>query len=155
MYAAVNTGDNLLHFKHLGATVSITCTSVQPELTRLELRSANTALSGTFSLSEVAGNKVVRQKSGSGSVEVNFSLSQEGTVSVTVPVPVGTYPISICLGNDSDHEMLVVSSSGDMTFERAHRYQLKAFDYMTERFAFADGSIEGLTIMDDSAVWQN
>lgn len=154
MYAAVNAGDNLLHFKHLGASVSITCTSVQPELTRLELRSANTAFSGSFELTEVAGNKLIQQKSGSGTVVVNFSLSQEGTVSVTIPVPVGNYPISICLGNDSNHEMLVLSSSGNISFERAHRYKLKAFDYMTERFAFANGgNIESLSLTDDSANW--
>lgn len=153
MYATVNQGDNLLHFKHLGATVAITVTGVQPELTRLELRSATTALSGNFDLAEEAGNKVIRQKSGESAAVVHFSLAQEGTVSVTLPVPVGTYPISICLGNDSNHALLVVSSSGNMTFERAHRYKLKAFDYMTERFAFEENALENLSLEDDSVNW--
>ncbi|MBR6346198.1 MAG: fimbrillin family protein [Bacteroidales bacterium] len=153
MYAPVNEGDNTLHFKHLGAALTITCTSVQPELDRLELRSAGTTLSGRFDLSTVSGNQLIQQKTGNGTAEVRFSLSEEGTVSVTIPIPVGTYPVSICLGNDTDHEMLVVSSSSDMTFERAHRYKLKAFDYMTERYAFAGGTMESLTVEDDSVNW--
>lgn len=153
MYAPVNKGDEILHFKHLGATVRVSLTGVQPELTRLELRSASTALSGRFDLTAVSGNQVIQSKSGSGTVVVNFSLSSEGSVSATIPVPVGTYPISICLGNDSDHEMLVITSTGSLTFERAHRYKLSTIDYMTERFAFADGGIESLTEIDDSANW--
>ena len=40
-----------------------------------------------------------------------------------------------------------------MTFERAHRYKLKAFDYMTERFAFEENALENLSLEDDSVNW--
>ena len=153
MYAPVSSADPLLHFKHLGAMVNLTVTRLQPEVTRLELRSGSTLLSGRFDLTTVSGNQVICQQSGSGSVAATLSLSEVGTVCVTFPVPTGSYPISICLRN-ADSEFLVISSSGSLSFERANRYKLKAFDYMTERFAFDSGeSVESLTVEDDSANW--
>lgn len=154
MYAPVSEGDKTLHFKHLGAMVNITVTRVQPEVTRLELRSAATPLSGRFDLATVSGNQVIESASGSGSVVVSLSLSEEGTLSVTLPVPTGSYPISICLGNESDHEMLVVSSSGSISFNRANRYLINPFDYLEKRYCFASGEpIESLSIENDSSNW--
>ena len=154
MYAPVNEGDKTLHFKHLGALVTITVTRLQAEVTRLELKSGSTSLSGRFDLTTVSGNQVISQVSGSGSAVVSLSLSGEGTVSVTLPVPTGAYPISICLGNNSDHEMLVLNSSGSLSFERANRYNLKAFDYMSERYALNSGEpLESLTVENDSSNW--
>lgn len=155
MYASVSQGDQTLHFKHLGAMITVTVSRLQPEVTRLELRSGATLLSGRFDLSSDSGNQVIRQVSGNGSVVVSLSLSQEGTLSVTLPVPTGTYPISVCLGNDAEHEMLLLSSSGNLSFERANRYKLKPFDYMVERFAFESGEpVESLGIENDSQNWE-
>lgn len=153
MYAPVSAGDQLLHFKHLGAMVSVTVTRVLEEVTRLELRSGSTLLSGRFDLTTVSGNPEICQQSGSGSVAVGLSLSGEETVCVTFPVPTGSYPISICLGN-AGGDLLVISSSGSLTFDRANRYKIKAFDYMTERYAFDSGvAVEALSLEDDSANW--
>lgn len=153
MYAPVSAGDRLLHFKHLGAMVNLTVTRVQPEVTRLELRSGSTLLSGRFDLATVSGHQAICQQSGSGSVAVSLSLSEEGTVSVTFPVPTGSYPISICLGN-AGGDLLVISSSGSLSFDRANRYKLKTFDYMTARYAFDSGEpVESLSVEDDSANW--
>lgn len=153
MYAPVSAGDHLLHFKHLGAMVNLTVTRLQPEVTRLELRSGSTLLSGRFDLATVSGHQAICQQSGSGSVAVSLSLSEEGTVSVTFPVPTGSYPISICLGN-AGGDLLVISSSGSLSFDRANRYKLKTFDYVTARYAFDSGEpVESLIVEDDSANW--
>lgn len=154
MYAAVKEGDKILHFKHLGAMISITITGVGPELTRLDLRSGEKALSGRFDLAVSGGNQVIQAVSGSAATAVSFSYPESGTLSVTLPVPVGEYPISICLGTETDPELLVVSSTGSLAFERAHRYLLKPVDYMQARYGAGNGSMESLTVMDDSANWE-
>lgn len=153
MYAAVREGDKVLHFKHLGAMISITVTGVRPELTRLELRSGEMSLSGRFDLTDSGGNQVIQATPGSAATAVSFSFTEIGTLSVTLPVPVGMYPVSISLGTDAEPHLLVVSTAGALTFERAHRYLLKPVDYMQARYSAGSGSIEGLTVIDDSTNW--
>ena len=152
MFAAVDKDDKVLHFKHLGALLTIMVERAQPQLTRLTLRSPGTGLSGTFDLS---AKKEVAGKPGNGTVGVSFSLSQEGTLSITLPLPTGTYPLSVCLGNQENPDMLVLSTASSLTFERAGHYRLRSFDYLTERYAIEENAgMETLTLEDESSLWE-
>lgn len=123
MYAVIDRGSNILHFKHPVAFLTITILDADPSMDRITVSSPATSLSGTFPLTDASGEKVLPITEGSGSVTVNFSISSTQDVHFTIPIPVGQYSVTFAAGNASNPQMLK-RKTDEVDFRRASLYRL-------------------------------
>lgn len=121
MYAQVEENTELLSFRHLGALVELTLTTVPEGAIALVLSSPTVSLSGNFGISGSPAE--IQAAPGSGAVRVTFPATAGGeSITVTVPVPVGSYPLSIALDSSSNTLFSLVGSE-NINFQRAHLYK--------------------------------
>ena len=131
MYAPVNEGSDLLHFKHLGAYLTIAIDHLPGNIDKLILSSPTVSLNGNFTLVEAAGEKEIRAATGSGSLSLTFAPGANQSIRLTVPVPTGTYALSY-QAYDGDTPEKFVRRTEDITFRRGHLYTLATADPVLE-----------------------
>lgn len=153
MYAIVADDESVLRFKHLGAFLKVQIVNAPSELNSLAVSSDGLSLSGSFTLADDSGYKVVQAASGSAAVGVSIGLGIKKNVCCTLPVPVGTYPLSLVAGSDNQPGM-ISRHTDPVTFERAHIYTLETVDMDSDE----DGSLttvacESFVIVDDDS-WE-
>ena len=151
MKADVPTGGNVLSFRHLGAVLVINLSHLSSNMDRVMVRSSAVSLSGDFTVT--AGE--VRTSSGSSAVTVHFEPEEGRSVSIAVPVPLGEYPFTVSLGNESEPDLYTIESAGSLNFERAHLYSLVPVDLLYNGVVIPAGdSVENYALEDDGNNWQ-
>lgn len=149
MCAVLEEGSNILHFKHIGALVTINVINLVPEAKELVVSSGATALCGDVTLSDGVW------LSGGTPNEVRISLAGESSVSATIPVPVGRYALSYVVEDAEHQELLRKETDGEFDFARATLYRFPTANMepaSVEQTITAE--IEAFEIEDDSATWE-
>ncbi len=150
MYAQVEDGSNLLHFKHLGAYLTIRINQVPGSIDQLRISSPTVSLSGGFPLTDAAGYKILQAADGTGDILVSFPHSGIQNYAFTIPVPVGEYSIRYAAGSAGDPAVLQ-KYTDTIVFERAHLYKLSAAEPGQD---FAPLTCETFTLDNDNDYWE-
>lgn len=149
MCAILEEGSNVLHFKHIGAFVSISVINLAPEAESLVIFSDATALSGDVTLSDGVWMK------GGTPDDLRIPVGGESAVQQVIPVPVGSYSLTYVIENAAHEELLRRETSGDWNFARATLYRFPVANMepgSVEQTITAE--IESSVIVDDSAIWE-
>lgn len=120
--AILEPGSNILHFKHIGAYLSLDVKNIPAEAVKLVVASESTAFRGTFPLTEG-----VWSADGTAG-QVDFPVSG-ADMQLTLPVPVGSYTVSYRLENAGGEPLFTCSTDGDFSFERAHSYSFPVHNF--------------------------
>ncbi len=149
MCAILEEGSNVLHFKHIGAFVSISVINLAPEAESLVIFSDATALSGDVTLSDGVWMK------GGTPDELRIPVGGESAVQQVIPVPVGSYSLTYVIENAAHQELLRRETSGDWNFARATLYRFPVANMeqgSVEQTITAE--IESFVINDSSSTWE-
>lgn len=149
MCAILEEGSNVLHFKHIGAFVSISVINLAPEAESLVIFSDATALSGDVTLSDGVWMK------GGTPDDLRIPVGGESAVQQVIPVPVGSYSLTYVIENAAHEELLRRETSGDWNFARATLYRFPVANMepgSVEQTITAE--IESYVIEDNSATWE-
>lgn len=149
MCAILEEGSNVLHFKHIGAFVSISVINLAPEAESLVIFSDATALSGDVTLSDGVWMK------GGTPDELRIPVGGESAVQQVIPVPVGSYSLTYVIENAAHEELLRRETSGDWNFARATLYRFPVANMepgSVEQTITAE--IESFVIEDVSETWE-
>lgn len=151
MKADVPTDGNDLSFKHLGAVLVVNLAHLGSNMDRITVRSSAASLSGDFAVTDGE----VRAASGSSTVTVHFVPMADQSLSIAVPVPVGTYPFTVSLGNETQPDAYTIESDGSLNFERAHLYRLVLVDLLYNGVILPVGdTVEDYTLENDTNNWE-
>ena len=149
MYADVEDGSNVLHFRHLCAYLTYQIPVAPASVTRVVVKGDGVSLSGAFSLVSNAGAKEIQASAGTSDVTVNYQLQGVAQMlTFTIPIPAGRYSISYTLYAGSDE--VLTRSTEEITFTRAHLYKL--YDSQ-EKTQYAIVGCETFNLSDDSGYW--
>lgn len=145
--AILEQGSNVLHFKHIGAYISIDLRGIPAEAARVVVASESTAFRGDFALTDGVWNA----SGAAGKVEFPVAGAD---MQLTLPVPVGSYTVSYRLEEDGGNILLERTTDGDFTFERAHRYAFPAenLEPTSELFEITV-ELEDFDLDDDDDYW--
>ena len=149
MCAILEEGSNVLHFKHIGAFVSISVINLAPEAESLVIFSDATALSGDVTLSDGVWMK------GGTPDYLRIPVGGESAVQQVIPVPVGSYSLTYVIENAAHEELLRRETSGDWDFGRAILYRFPVANMepsAVEQSLATD--LEAFDVEDDSATWE-
>lgn len=146
MFAAVENGNNILNFKHLGALLKVKVLNVPAGNVQIVLSSSSVSLSGGFTVTPSGGDRVISAQTGSATVALSLSLSDTQDVEFTVPVPVGTYALTCTVPERSPF------LTDPVTFQRGHLYTLSTID-VENGGEFAQ-TCEVYELVDDNNNWE-
>lgn len=150
MYAQVSEGSNLLHFKHLGAYLTVQLNQVPASMDQIRISSPTVSLSGVFPLTEISGYKVLQATDGSGDILVSFPHTGVQNIVLTIPVPVGEYSIRYSAGSAGNPDVLQKYTDA-IVFQRAHLYKLSPAAHES---AFTPLTCEAFQLNDDNNNWE-
>ncbi len=146
--AVFEEGSSVLHFKHIGAYVTIDVRNIVPEAVALEISSPEALLDGDARL--VSGVWAAAEGAGS----VRFPVT-EAFMTVTIPIPVGSYSLGYRIVDSEGEALLQACTDGAVAFERAHSYYFPPEDFIpVERLTEITVELEDYTIEESNDDWQ-
>lgn len=154
MHAAVEDGSNVLHFKHLGAYLTVNVKDAPSSVEQVILSSPEAALSGNFALAASGSAMQISASSGTGVITVSCPHTDGQDVSFTIPVPVGRYNINVTAKDGSGEEKLSVHTSAGVSFDRAHKYTLETATVEGAALVLLSGVCEPYGTASDDDNWK-